>query len=107
MIPFELTDLKIIQVESDEGQLTFFLLMESDKSAIFNIDTFTNEFEAYLDGDEDDESYDAEFDQFLEEIGVIELFSQDDIDEMLEDDLLNPDDIHQSLYEYLIAEEEG
>jgi hypothetical protein len=104
MIPFEETDLHIIELESEAGEITrLYLLNEIVEGQGFNADEFVAKMDEVLPKtDKQPELFDA----LLDEMNVIEIFDQGDIEELIDEGLIDPDDLHQSLYDFLAVENE-
>ncbi len=104
MIPFEETDLHVIELESENGEITrLYLLNEIVEDQPFNADEFVAKMDEVLPKtDKNPELFDA----LLDEMNVIEIFDQFDIEELIDEGLIDPDDLHQSLYDFLAVENE-
>lgn len=105
MTPFESTDLKIIAWDEDNGtQRRFYILLDKKKSGSFDpYELLENmhQIEHNLSGENEK---DQAFDDLMESGGIIEIFEDEEIHELIEENEIDPEDLHQSLYD-LVAEE--
>jgi|GEM_PF-2091092 len=105
MIPFNDTDLQIVNVEIDPDDSTsFYLLILADMADDLDLERLMDELAALEESDNDDDQKDNDYQELLERMGIIEIFDQDEIEDMIEEGLINPEDLHYSLYQ--IATEE-
>lgn len=105
MIPFNDTDLQIANVEIDpDDSMSFYLLMSADRAADLDLEKLMDELAALEESDNDDDQKDDDYQKLLERMGIIEIFDQDGIEDMIEEGLIDPEDLHYSLYR--IAAEE-
>ncbi|TNE71665.1 hypothetical protein EP331_08990 [bacterium] len=104
MIPFENTDLHIIELESDDNVITrLYLLNEVVEGVDFSVDDFVAEMDEVLPKADTKPEL---FDQLLDRMNVIEIFDQEDIEDLIDEGFVDPDDLHQSLYDFLATEDE-
>lgn len=105
MIPLENTSLLTYTAEDEDGNEEFFALMiEKSKEESFDIDVFMkdlNDIET-----EDDDALEEAILDVMDKYSVIEMFDQEDIDELTEEGRIDPEDLHSSLYEVIVEEKE-
>lgn len=106
MVSFENTDLKIIAWDTNNGtRAQLYILLEAG---------FSNSFDPYLllekmhdiehDQTDEDEK-DREFDDLMDLYGIIEIFEDEEINELIEENEIDPGDLHQSIYELVSREQ--
>lgn len=102
MIPFENTDLHIVEIETEDGSDTrlYFLLNQSELNT-FDPQLFLDELDLVMPKVEKNPEL---FDSLLEKFNVLELFDQEDIEELIDEGMVDPEDLHQSLYDFYLAE---
>lgn len=105
MVNFEHTDLKIIGWEIDDKQkLLLYVLLDKNNADKFDIDHFMNEILSLELENISEEIKDNKYELILDKFGIIEAFDQDEISDLTQQGEIDPEDIHQSLYE-LVKEE--
>ena len=105
MIPFNDTDLQIINIEIDpEDSTNLYLLMSADMAEELDLENLLDQLAALEESDNDDDQKDEDYQELLERTGIIEIFDQDEIEDLLEEGLIDPEDLHYSLYQ-ITAEE--
>lgn len=102
MTPFEETDLKIIELETEDDTVArLYLLIEVNPDEEFSTEKFVEELDKVL--PIMDKNPNA-FDNMLDKMSVIEIFDQEDVEELIDQGIVDPDDLHSSLYEFLLTE---
>ena len=105
MISFNNTDLHIFTVENDlEDSTSLYLLMYADKQQNLNIESLLDELRALVESDKIDDQKDEDYEALLERMGIIEIFDQDEIENLTEDGFIDPEDLHYSIYQ-IVADE--
>ena len=105
MIPFENTDLKIIgwKFNYDE-QILLFILLPKKYSEVFNSEEFINQLTTLDNSSLSEDIKDEKYEELLEQYEILEIFEQEEISELTGKGDIDPDDLHQSLYEFLKEE---
>lgn len=105
MIAFEKTDLKIIELETeDDGVARLYLLIETVEDVVFDMQKFIDDMDAVMPQVDKNETI---FDAMLSRNNVLEIFDEEDIEEMIDEGELDPEDLHQSIYEFYSIEQSG
>jgi hypothetical protein len=105
MIPFENTDLKVVGWEyNDDEQILLFILLPKKASEVFNSDDFIRQLSTLENSSLSEEIKDEKYEVLLEQYEILEIFEQEEISELTEKGEIDPEDIHQSLYEFLKEE---
>ena len=104
MIPFEHTDIKIIELETEDDLSTrIYLLIEVDPDNEFISEVFIEEMDRVLPKIDKNPEL---FDDMLDRLGVIDIFDQEDVEDLIDQGIVDPDDLHSSLYEFLATEDD-
>lgn len=102
MTPFEHTDLKIIELETEDDTVArIYLLLDVTEEKEFDTDNFVTELDKVI--PVMDRNPNA-FDKLLDRLSILEIFDQEDIEELIDQGIIDPDDLHTSLYEFLLTE---
>jgi hypothetical protein len=105
MIAFEKTDLKIIELETEDGgEARLYLLIETVENTEFDMQKFIDDMDKVM--PLVDRNPNA-FDQMLDRNKVLEIFDEEDIEELIDEGVLDPEDLHQSVYEFYTIEQSG
>jgi hypothetical protein len=105
MKAFENTDLKIIELETEDGGVArLYLLIETIEGTEFDMQKFIDDMDEVM--PKVDKNPNA-FDEMLNRNNVLEIFDEEDIEEMIDEGELDPEDLHQSIYEFYSIEQSG
>lgn len=105
MISYDDTDLHIFTIESNsEDSTSLYLLMYADKRQSLNIESILDELRAIVESDNSDDQKDEDYEELLERMGIIEIFDQDEIEDLTDDGFIDPEDLHYSIYQ-IVADE--
>jgi len=106
MVSFNETDLQVISVENDfEESTTFYLLVLAQSSAGLNARKLLDALQDLEASDKSDGQKDEDYVNLLEQMGIIEIFDQDEVEDLTEDGLIDPEDLHYSIYQ-IVADEQ-
>ncbi len=105
MISFNDTDLQIITIENDlEDSTSLYLLLHADMKEHLGTEKLLDELSDLETSDKDEDQKDDDYEELLERMGIIEIFDQDEIENLTEEGLIDPEDLHYSIYQ-IVAEE--
>jgi len=105
MISFNDTDLQIITIENDlEDSTNLYLLLHADARENLETEKLLDELSDLETSDKDEDQKDDDYEELLERMGIIEIFDQDEIENLTEEGLIDPEDLHYSIYQ-IVSEE--
>ncbi len=108
MIPFDETDLQIITIESDSGgAVNLYLLMLNGEADQLDGEALLDEMQEIETSSADDSQKDLDYQRLLDRMGIIEIFDQEEIEELIEEGLIDPEDLHYSVYQIVSEEMES
>lgn len=106
MVSFEDTDLKIIAWDTDgHVQTRLYILLDARFADAFDPYDLLEKMHNIEHDQADETSKDREFDDLMEGNGIIEIFEDEEIHELIEDNEIDPEDLHQSLYDLVAGEQ--
>ena len=105
MISFNDTDLQIITIENDfEDSTNLYLLIRASEMVNLDTEKLLDKLSDLETSDKDEDQKDDDYEELLERMGIIEIFDQDEIENLTEEGLIDPEDLHYSIYQ-IVAEE--
>ena len=105
MITFNDTDLQIITIENDlDDSTNLYLLIQAEAKENLDTEKLLDELSDLETSAKGEDQKDEDYDELLERMGIIEIFDQDEIENLTEDGLIDPEDLHYSIYQ-IVAEE--
>ena len=105
MISYNDTDLQIITIENDlDDSTNLYLLIRAEMKENLDTEKLLNELSDLEASGKDEDQKDDDYEELLERMGIIEIFDQDEIENLTEDGLIDPEDLHYSIYQ-IVSEE--
>lgn len=105
MIPFNDTDLQIITIKNDlEDSTSLYLLLHADMVELLDTESLLDELRDLEESNVDEDQKDDNYEELLERMGIIEIFDQDEIEHLTEEGMIDPEDLHYSVYQIVTDE---
>lgn len=105
MIKLEETELLLAHPDEEDSNYFIAFLLVKEKAGTFDAAAFMEALGQIDEDDTDEEKVEIEISELMNTFGVLEMFERDDVEEFVENELIDVEELHESLYEVFVTEQ--